>query len=157
MVLVLLRYSGQSLSHPSLKIRRGVAQAKGHLLPLVQPQFKCESGLFSVLLPQKDLPDGRNQVQCGDELGAAKFREALVYSRYRVRILFCHCVQVTKVAAEPKPSPLLLGHVYPASPRQFRGFYHVVIEQYFYFHSARFLFMRRHSPCSFPMRNGAFL
>ena len=51
---VLLSYSGQSLSHQSLEDRRGVAQAKGHPLLLVQPQFTCESGLFSVLLPQRD-------------------------------------------------------------------------------------------------------
>ena len=100
-VPVLLRHSGQSLSHQFLKKCRGVAQAEGHPLPLAQPQFTCESGLFSILLPQRDLPEGRTQVQCGEGLGVTKFREALVYSRYRVCIFYCHCVQVTKVATEP--------------------------------------------------------
>ena len=108
-VLVLRRHSGQSLSHQSLKSCRGVAKAEGHPLPLVQPQFTCESGLFSVLLPLRDLPEGRTQVQCGEELGVTKFREALVYSRYRVRIFYCHCVQVTKIATEPKLSPFFLA------------------------------------------------
>ena len=107
-VLVLFRHSGQSLSHQSLKTGRGVAQAKGHPHQLVQPQFTCESGLFSPLLPQRDLPGGRTQVQCGEDFGVTKFREALVYSRYRVRIFYCHCVQVTKVAIELKlPSSFL--------------------------------------------------
>ena len=151
---VLLRHRGQSLSHQSLKSGRGVAQAKGHPLPLVQPQFTCEFGLFSVLLPQRDLPEGRTQVQCGEELGVAKFREALVYSRYRIRIFHCHCIQVKKVATEPKLPPFLLGHDYPASPRRFRGFYHVVFEQHFFLRSTSFPYMRRHSSCAFPMRNG---
>ena len=99
---ILLRYYDQSLSHQSSKGRRAVAQAKGHLLLLVEPQVTCESGLFSVLVPQRELPEGRTQVQCGEELGFPKFREALVYSRYRIRIFFCHCVQVPKVALKPK-------------------------------------------------------
>ena len=33
-----------------VKDRRGLAQAKIHLLPLVQAQFTCKSSLFSVLL-----------------------------------------------------------------------------------------------------------
>ena len=107
---VLLPYSGQSLSHQSLKERCGVAQAKGHPLLLVQPQFTCESGLFSVLLPQRDLPEGRAQVQCCEELGIAKFREALIYPWYRVSIFYCYCVQVTKVATKPKLPPFLFGH-----------------------------------------------
>ena len=107
-VPVLLRHTGQSLRHQSLKSVRCVAQAEGHPLPLVQPQFKCESGLLSVLLPQRDLPEGRNQVQSGEELGVTKFREALVYSRNWVRIFCCHCVQVTKFATKPKLAPSCL-------------------------------------------------
>ena len=118
---VLLRYSGQSLSHQSVKGRRGVAQAKGHPLPLVQPQFTCESGLLSVLHPQRDLPQGRTQVQCGEELGVAKFREALIYSRYRVGIFFCHCVQVTKVAKKPKLPPFFLVMTTPQAQGGFEG------------------------------------
>ena len=87
-VLVLLRHSRQSLSHQSLKSGRCVAQAEGYPLPLVQPQFTYESGLLSVLLSQRDLPEGRTQTQCGEELGVTKFRKALVYSRYRVRSFF---------------------------------------------------------------------
>ena len=126
-VPVLLGYSGQSLSHQSLKSGRGVAQAKGHPLPLVQPQFTCESGLFSVLLPQRDLPEDRTRVQCGEELGVAKIREALVYLRYRVRIFYCHCVQVTKVTTEPKVPHLLLGH---ATTPQHQGDFEGSIKSY---------------------------
>ena len=89
---ILLRYSGQSLSHQSLKGRCGVAHAKVHPLSLVQPQFTCESGLFSVLLPQRDLPEGRAQIQCCEKFGIATFREALIYPRYRVCIFYCYCV-----------------------------------------------------------------
>ena len=103
---VLLRHSGQSLSHQSLKSGRCVAQAERHPLPLVQTQFTCESGLLSVLLPQRDLPEGRTQVQCGEELGVTKFQEVLVYSRYRVRIFYCHRVHSAKFATEPR-LPLL--------------------------------------------------
>ena len=99
---VLICHSGQSLSHQSLKRGRCVAQAEGHPLPLVQSQFTRESGLFSILLPQRDLPEGRTQVQCGEELGITKFREALVYLRYRVRIFYRHRVQVAKFATKPK-------------------------------------------------------
>ena len=45
-VPIRLRHSGQSLSHQSSKSGRGVAQAKGHHLLLVQPQFTCKSGFF---------------------------------------------------------------------------------------------------------------
>ena len=61
-VPVLFRHSGQILSHRSLKSGRCVAQAEGHPLPLVQPQFTCKSGLLPVLLPQRYLPEGRTQV-----------------------------------------------------------------------------------------------
>ena len=121
-VPVLLRYSGQSLSYKSLKSRRGFAKAIGHPPPLVQTQFTCESGLFSVLIPQTDLPVGRAPVQCGEELGVAKLREALVYSRYQVRICYCHCVQLTKVATRAKLPPFLFGHDNPTSQRRLRGF-----------------------------------
>ena len=104
-VPVLFRYSGQNLSYQSLKSRRGFAKAKGYPPPLVQTQFTCESGLFSVSIPQTDLPVGRASVQCGEELSVAKLREALVYSRYQVRICYCHCVQVTKVATKAKLPP----------------------------------------------------
>ena len=83
---VLICHSSQSLSHQSLKSGRWVSQAEGNPLPLVQPQFLRGSGLFFILFQQRDLPEGRTQVQCGEELGITKFREALVYSRYRVRI-----------------------------------------------------------------------
>ena len=102
---ILLGHTGQSLSHQSLKSGRCVAQAEGNPLPLVQPQLACESGLFSILLTQRDLPEGRTQVQCGEELGIAKFREALVYPRYRVRIFYCYRVVVAKVATKPKLPP----------------------------------------------------
>ena len=118
-VPLLLRHSGQSLSHQSLKSGRGVAQAKGHPLPLVQPQFTCESGLFSNLLPQRVLPEGRTQVHCGEELGVTKFREALVSSRYRVGIFFCHCVQVTKIATEPNLPPFFLAMTIPQAQGNF--------------------------------------
>ena len=96
-----LSHSGQSLSHQSLKSGRCVAQAKGNPLPLVQPQFARESGLFSILFPQRDLPECRTQVQCCEELGVTKFGEALVYSRYRVRISYRHRVQIAIVATKP--------------------------------------------------------
>ena len=99
---VLLGHSGQSLSHQSLKSGRCIAQADGHPLPLVQSQFARESGFLSIPLPQRDLPEGRTQVQCGEELGITKLREALVYSRYRVRIFYRYRAQVTKVATKPK-------------------------------------------------------
>ena len=118
---VLPRYSGQNLSYQSLKGRRGVARAKGHPLPLVQLQFTCESGLFSVLLPQRDLPEGRNQVQCVEELGVAKFQEALIYSRYRVCIFFCHLVQVTKVATKPKLPSFFLAITTPQAQGDFEA------------------------------------
>ena len=98
---VLLCHSGQSLSHQSLKSGRCVAQAEGHPFSLVQPQLTRESSLFSILLLQRDLPEGRTQVQCGEELGITKFRVALVYSRYWVRIFYCYRVQVAKVATKP--------------------------------------------------------
>ena len=98
---VLLSHSGQSLSHQSLKSGRCIAQAEGHPLPLVQPQIARESGPFSVLFPQRDLPEGRTQVQCCEELGITKFGEALVYSRYRVRNFYRHRVRIAKVATKP--------------------------------------------------------
>ena len=97
---VLLGHSGQSLSHQSLKSGRCIAQAEGHPLPLVQSQLARESGFLSILLPQRDLPEGRTQVQCGEELGITKLREALVYSRYRVRIFYRYRVQLAKVATK---------------------------------------------------------
>ena len=87
-------------SHQSLKSGRCIAQAKGHPLPLVQPQFARESGFLSILLPQRDLPEGRTQVQCGEGLGITKLREALVYSRYRVRMFYRHRAQIAKVATK---------------------------------------------------------
>ena len=119
---VLLRYPGQSLGPQSLKGRRGVAQAKGHPLLLVQPQFTCESGFYFVLFSQRDLPEGRTQVQYGEDVGFAKFREALVYSRYRVRIFSCHCVQVTKVATKPKLPHFFLAMTNPQAQGDFEGF-----------------------------------
>ena len=116
-----LRYSGQSLSQQSLKSHRCVAQAKGHPRPLVKPQFICESGLFSVLFPQRYLSEKRTQVQCGEELGVTKFREALVYSRYWVCIFYYHCVQVTKVATEPKLPPFFLAMTTPQAQGDFEG------------------------------------
>ena len=98
-------HSGQSLSHQSLKSGRCAAQAEGHPLLPVQSYFTSESCLPSVLLPQRDLPEGRTQVQCGEELGIIKFREALVYSRYRVCFFFCYRVQVAKVATKHKLPP----------------------------------------------------
>ena len=118
---ILLRYSGQSLSHQPLKGRCGVAQAEGHPLPLVQPQFTCISSLFSVLLPQKDLPEGRAQVQCCEELGIAKFREALIYLRYRVGIFYCYCVQVTKPQQNLNSPPFFLAMTTPQSQGDFEG------------------------------------
>ena len=81
---VLLGHSRQSLSHQSLKSGRCIAQAQGHPLPLVQSQFARESGFLSILLPQRDEPEGRTQVQCGEELGITKLREALVYASFIV-------------------------------------------------------------------------
>ena len=114
-ISVLLGHSGQSLSHQSLKSGRCTAQAEGHPLPLVQSQFARESGFLSILLPQRDLPEGRTQVQCGEELGITKLREALVYSRYRVRIFYRYRVQVTKVATKPK-LPLSFSPLLPRKP-----------------------------------------
>ena len=54
-----------------------------------------------------------------------------------LRIFYCYRVQVTKVATKSKLPPFLFRHYYPASPRRFRGFYHVVFKQHFYFRSAR--------------------
>ena len=116
---VLLFHSSQSLSHQSLKCGRCAAQAEGHPLPLVQPQLTRESGLFSILLPQRDLPEGRTQVQCGEELGITKFREALVYSRYRVRIFYRYRVQVAKVATKPKLSPFFFAITNPQAHGDF--------------------------------------
>ena len=64
---------GCCYDYQSLKRGRCVAQAEGHPLPLVQPQFTCKSGLLSVLLPQRDLPEGRTQVQSGEELASPSF------------------------------------------------------------------------------------
>ena len=110
---VLLGHSGQSLSHQSLKSGRCIAQADGHPLPLVQSQFARESGFLSIPLPQRDLPEGRTQVQCGEELGITKLREALVYSRYRVRIFYRYRAQVTKVATKPKLPPFFFAITTP--------------------------------------------
>ena len=107
--------SCQSLSHQSLKSCCCIAQAEGHPLPLVQSQFARESGFLSILLPQRDLPEGRTQVQRGEELGITKLREALVYSRYRVRIFYCYRVQVTKVATKSK-LPLSFSPLPPRKP-----------------------------------------
>ena len=120
-VPVPLRHSGQSLSHQSLKSGRCVAQAEGHPLPLVQPQFTCESGLLSVLLLQRDLPEGRTQDQCGEERSITKFREAFGYPRYRVSIFYCHCVQVTKVATKPKLHPFFFAMTTPQAHGDFEG------------------------------------
>ena len=120
-VPVLLRHSGDNLSHQSLKSGCCVAQAEGHPLPLIQPQFTCESGLLSVLLPQSDLAEGRTQVQCGEELGITKFGEALVYSRYWVRIFYCQRVQTAKVATEPKLSPFFFAMTTPQAHGNFEG------------------------------------
>ena len=118
---VLLCHSGQSLSHQSLKSGRCVAQAEWHPLPLVQPQLTRESGLFSILLPPRDLPEGRTQVQCGKELGITKFREALVYSRYQVRIFYRYRVQVAKVATKPKLPPSFFAITTPQAHGDFEG------------------------------------
>ena len=118
---VLLCHSGQSLSHQSLKRGRCVAQAEGNPLPLAQHQLTCESCLLSVLLPQRDLPEGRNQVQCGEELGITKFREALVYPLYRVRIFHCHRVQVAKVATKHKLPPFFFFITTPQAHGGFEG------------------------------------
>ena len=118
---VLLGHSGHSLSHQSLKSGRCVAQAKGHPLPLVQPQLTRESGLFSILLPQRDLSEGRTQVQCGEELGITKFREALVYSRYQVRIFYSYRVQVAKVATKHKLPPFFFAITTPQAHGDFEG------------------------------------
>ena len=118
---LLLGCSGQSLSHQCLKGRCGIAQANGPPLPLVQPLFTCESSLFSVILPQGDLPEGRTQVQCGEKHGIAKFREALIYPRYRVGIFYCFCVQLTKVATKPKLSPFFRALTTPQAQGDFEG------------------------------------
>ena len=120
-VPVVLCHSGQSLSHQSLKSGRCVAQAEGHPLPLVQPQLTRKSGLFSILLPQRDLQEGRTQVQCGEELGITKFREALVYLRYRVRIFYRYRVQVTKVTSKPKLPPFFFAITTPQAHGDFEG------------------------------------
>ena len=104
-----------------MKSGRCVAQAEGHPLPLVHPQFTRETGLFSILLTQRDLPEGRTQVQCGEELGITKFREALVYSRYRVRIFYCHRVQAVKVATRPELPPLFFAITTPQAHGDFEG------------------------------------
>ena len=97
---VLLGDCGQSLSHQSLKSSRCNAQAEGHTLPLVT-QLICTRIRFSlILLPQRDLREGRTQVQCCEELGITKFGEALVYSRYRVCIFYRHRVQLAKIATK---------------------------------------------------------
>ena len=118
---VFLCHSSQSLSHQSLKSGRCVAQAEGHPLPLVQPLFTRKSGLFSILLTQRDLPEGRTQVQCGEELGITKFREALVYSWYPVRIFYCHRVQVAKVATKFKLPPFFFAISTPQAHGNFEG------------------------------------
>ena len=104
---VFLRYFGQNLSHQSLKSRRGVAQAKGHPLPLVQPQFTCESSLLSVLLPQRDLPEGRTEVHVVKNLASPCFESLSSPRGIGYASFFCHCVQVTKVATKPKLPPFL--------------------------------------------------
>ena len=73
----------------------------------------AQTGLFSILLPQRNLPEGRSQVQCGEELGITKFREALVYSRYRARIFYRYRVQVAKVATKPKLPPFFFAITTP--------------------------------------------
>ena len=118
---VLLGHSGQSLSHQSLKSGRCIAQAEGHPLPLVQSQFARDSGFLSILLPQRDLPEGRTQVQCGEELGITKLREALVYSQYRGRIFYRYRVQVTKVATKPKLPPFFFAITTPQAHGDFEG------------------------------------
>ena len=118
---VLLGHSGQSLSHQSLKSGRCIAQVEGHPLPLVQSQFACESSFLSILLPQRDLPEGRTQVQCGEELGITKLREALVYSRYRVRIFYRYRVQVTNVATILKLPPFFFAITTPQAHGDFEG------------------------------------
>ena len=115
------RHSGQSLRHQSLKSVRCIAQAEGHRLPLAQPQFTCKSGLLSVLHPQTELPEVRTQVQFGEELGITKFGEELLYSRYRVRIFYCHRVQVAKSATEPKLPPFFFAITTPHVHGNFEG------------------------------------
>ena len=70
---IFLRHSGKRVSYQSLKSGRGVAQAEGHPLPLVQPQFTCESGLFSVLLPQRDLPEAQPKSSVVKNLASPSF------------------------------------------------------------------------------------
>ena len=50
--------------HQSLKSSRGIAKAEGHPLPLEQTQFTCKSSLLSVHFAQRNLPEGRTQIQC---------------------------------------------------------------------------------------------
>ena len=118
---VLLRHSDQSLSQQSLKRGRCVAQAEGHPLPLVQPQFTCKSCLLYFLFPQRDLPKGRNQVLRGEEFGITKFRETLVYSRYRVRNFFCHRIQIAKFARKLKLPPFFFAIITPEAHGDFEG------------------------------------
>ena len=96
-------------------------QAEGHPLLLVQPQFASESCLFPVLLPQRDLPEGRAQVQWDEELSITKFREAFVSSRYRVRIFHRYRVQEAKVATKPKLPPFFFTITTPQAHGDFEG------------------------------------
>ena len=62
-----------------------------------------------------------HQVQCGEELGITKFREALVYSRYRVPIFYSYRVQVAKVATKPKLPPFFFAITTPQAHGDFQG------------------------------------
>ena len=63
----------------------------------------------------------QNPSPCGAELGIAKFREGLVYPRYRVRIFYCYRVQVAKVATKPKLPPFFFAINTPQAHGDFEG------------------------------------
>ena len=64
---------------------------------------------------------GRTQVQCCEELGITKFREDLVYSRYRVRIFYRYRVQVKKVATNHKLPPFFFAIATQQAHGDFEG------------------------------------
>ena len=97
---------------------------------LHKPKASSSSGTTSIhmrirsslcLFPQRNLPKGRTQFQSGEEFGVTKFREAFAYSRYRVRVFYCHRVQLTKVATESKLSPIFFAMTTPQAHGDFES------------------------------------
>ena len=117
---------------------RCIAQAEGHPLPLVQSQFARESGFLSLSFFRR----GTCQKAEPKSNVVKNLASPSLDRLSSIRGIGYASLIVTSVSSNRKSQqnlscpPFFSRHYYPASPRRFRGFYHVVFKQHFYFRSA---------------------